>query len=50
MIVIVIVLLAVIGLAFAVIPNVFAPARPLDCPNGVVILNGVTQCYPTGAP
>jgi hypothetical protein len=50
LLVVLIVLLAAVGLAFAIIPTALAPARPLSCPYGRVILNGVEQCYPSQVP
>jgi hypothetical protein len=46
LVVIAIVVLAVVGLGFALIPGATAPTAPLFCPYGEVILNGVHQCLP----
>ena len=48
--VIAIVVLAALGLAFALVPGALAPPPPLSCPYGEVILNGVRQCAPSHAP
>ena len=47
--VIVIVILAALGLAFAFVPAAVAPSAPTSCPYGAVILNGVEQCLPPNA-
>jgi peptidoglycan/LPS O-acetylase OafA/YrhL len=46
LIVIAIVILAVLGLGFAIIPSAMAPQPPLNCQFGEIILNGVHQCAP----
>ena len=44
-----IVILAALAIAVAIIPGALAPPRPLNCPYGQIILNGVPQCAPPRA-